>query len=220
MLVVTGLAGLLGCQGVSTDRSSQSPSAGQGGSLSVSPNPTSVGSVVVGLSGTQTGTLTVTGANVVVSSVSLGGTNPTEFSISGLSFPVTVTTSQPVPFTVAFTPGATGAASATASFASNASNSPTAALTGTGLAAPVNTVILSWTASSSSDVAGYNIYRAISTSACGSYSKINSGLNATTAYTDTSVVDGQAYCYAVTTVNSSYAESGYSNLVHVVIPAP
>ena len=195
MLVVVGLAGFLGCQGVSTSKSSQSPAQGQDGSatLSVSPNPTSVGSVVVGLSGTQTGTLTATGANVVVSSVSLGGTNPTEFSISGLSFPVTVTTSQPVPFTVAFTPGATGAASATASFASNASNSPTAALTGTGLAAPVNTVTLSWTASSSSDVAGYNIYRAISTGACGSYSKINSGLNASTAFTDTSVVDGQAY---------------------------
>jgi hypothetical protein len=35
-----------------------------------------------GLIGAQTGTLTATGGNVVVSSVSLGGTNPTEFSRS------------------------------------------------------------------------------------------------------------------------------------------
>ena len=49
-------------------------------------------------------------------------------------FPVTVTTTQPVSFTVTFAPGATGAASATALFASNASNSPNAAtLTGTGV---------------------------------------------------------------------------------------
>src|ERR1035437_2863127 len=143
--------------------------------LSVS-NPISVGSVVDGLSGTQTGTLTATGVNVVVSSVSLGGTNPTEFSISGFSFPVTVTTSQPVSFTVTFTPGATGAASAIASFASNASNSPTVAtLTGTGIPAPVHTVQLSWVASTSGGITSYNIYRAVfGPTSCDSYTDIGS----------------------------------------------
>jgi HYDIN/CFA65/VesB family protein/centrosomal CEP192-like protein/ASPM-SPD-2-Hydin domain-containing protein len=189
--------------------------------LGVSPNPISVGSVVVGLSGTQTGTLTATGANVLVSSVSLGGTNPAEFSISGLSFPVTVTTSQPVSFTVTFAPGATGAASATALFASNASNSQNAAtLAGTGASPPVYTVNLSWIASTSSDVVGYNIYRAAYTNACGSYSKINSALNATTTYTDTSVVDGQTYCYVTTDVDSSDVESAYSNTAQAVISPP
>src|SRR5271156_5162146 len=112
------------------------------GTLSVS-SPVAVGNVVVGASGTATGTLTATGASVIVSSVSMGGTNPGEFAISGVSFPVTVTTSQPVMFTVTFTPGASGAASATASFASNASNTPSlTSLTGTGTA-PVGTLSVS-----------------------------------------------------------------------------
>ncbi len=140
------------------------------GTLSVS--PVNAGSVVVGTSGTQTGTLSATGASVSVSSVSLSGTNPSEFSISGLSFPVAVTTAQPVTFTVTFTPGATGAASASASFTSTASNTPTAAaLTGTGTPAPVHTVSLSWTGSVTSGVTSYNVYRAVyGTNSCGSYS--------------------------------------------------
>ena len=184
-------------------------------------NPISVGSVVDGLSGTQTGTLTATGGNVLVSSVSLGGTNPTEFSISGLSFPVTVTTSQPVSFTVTFTPAATGAASATASFASNASNSPAVAtLTGTGTPAPVHSVSLSWTASVTVDVTSYNVYRAVFGSAsCGSYSNIGSTSNTITTYADNVVTDGTTYCYATTAVDPN-GESAYSNIVQAAIPPP
>ena len=195
--------------------------AGTQGTLNLSPNPVNVGNVVLGLSGAQTGTLTATGANVVVSSVSLGGTNPNEFSISGLSFPVTVTTSQPVNFTVQFTPGATGAASAMASFTSNASDPQVSAtVSGTGTPPPVHTVSLSWSASGSPDIAGYNIYRAIYAGSCGAYSKID-GLDPVTTYTDTSVTDGTSYCYATTAVNSSNEESGYSNIAAPVqIPAP
>jgi hypothetical protein len=188
------------------------------GTLSVS--PVSAGSVVVGTSGTQTGTLTATGASVSVTSVNLGGTNPSEFSISGLSFPVTVTTSQPVNFTVTFTPGATGAASASASFASTASNSPSAAaLTGTGTPAPVHTVSLSWTASTTSGVTSYNVYRAAFGASCGSYSNVGSTPSSTTAYTDSVVADGTTYCYATTAVDPS-GESAYSNISKAVIPAP
>ena len=189
------------------------------GTLSVS--PVNVGSVTVGTSGTQIGTLSVTGASVSVSSVGLSGTNPSEFSVSGLSFPVTVTTSQPVFFTVTFTPGATGAASAAVSFASTASNSPSAAaLTGTGTAAPVHTVSLSWTASTTPGVTSYNVYRAVyGTNACGSYSNIGSTPSSTTAYTDSVVADGTAYCYATVAVDPS-GESGYSNITQAVIPPP
>jgi hypothetical protein len=188
------------------------------GTLSVS--PVNAGSVVVGTSGTQTGTLTATGASVSVTSVGLGGTNPSEFSISGLSFPVTVTTSQPVTFTVTFTPGATGAASASASFASTASNSPSAAaLSGTGTAAPVHTVSLSWTASTTSGVTSYNVYRAVFETSCGSYSNVGSTPSSITAYTDSVVADGTTYCYATTAVDPS-GESAYSNISKAVIPAP
>jgi hypothetical protein len=189
------------------------------GTLSVS--SVNAGSVTVGTSGTQSGTLTATGANVTVSSVSLGGTNPSEFSVSGLSFPVTVTTSQPVAFTVTFTPGATGTASASASFASTASNSPSSAtLTGTGTAAPVHSVSLSWTASSTSGVTSYNVYRAVhGTTSCGSYSNVGSTPSSITIYTDSAVADGTTYCYATTAVDAS-GESGYSNITQAVIPPP
>jgi len=80
---------------------------------------------------------------------------------------------------------------------------------------------LSWTASTSPDLAGYNIYRAVYTTSCGSFTKINSALNPGVSYTDTVVVDGTNYCYATTAVNTSNEESAYSNIVSdVQIPAP
>jgi fibronectin type 3 domain-containing protein len=82
-------------------------------------------------------------------------------------------------------------------------------------------VSLTWNASSSTDVSGYNIYRAPYTSTCGSFAKINPSLNAGTAYTDSNVTDGSSYCYAATTVDTSNNESGYSNIVSdIQIPAP
>jgi hypothetical protein len=75
-------------------------------------------------------------------------------------------------------------------------------------------VDLSWNASTSSDISGYNIHRAVfSNSTCGSFSKINSSLNTSMVYADSLVVDGKSYCYAVTSVNSSNEESPYSNIV-------
>ena len=194
---------------------------GQSGQLGVSSPSIGVGNVVLGISGTQTGTLSATGASVTVLSVNMGGTNPSEFSISGLSLPVTIAVGQRLTFIVNFIPQARGGASASAFFTSNALNSPTtASLTGTGIPVPVHTVTLSWTASSSSNIAGYNIYRATYTSACSSYSKINSVLNATTTYTDTSVMNSRTYCYVTTAVDSNNTESGYSNIAQAVIPGP
>src|SRR5208282_69669 len=131
-------------------------------------------------------------------------------SISGLSFPVTVTTSQPVSFTVTFTPAATGAASAAASFASDASNSPAAAtLSGSGTPAPEHAVQLSWVASTSQAVTSYNVYRAVfGPSSCGSYSDIGSTSSSITEYTDNGVTDGATYCYATTAVDPE-GESAY-----------
>jgi hypothetical protein len=201
---------------IAVSGTSVTPSSG-----SLSATAVNVGSVVVGTSGTQTGTLTATGATVTVTSVSFSGTNPSEFSITGLTFPVTVTTTTPVTFTVKFTPGSSGAASATASFASNATNTPSAAgLSGTGTAAPVHTVSLTWTASTTSGITSYNVYRAIYTSSvCGSYSNIGSTTASITAYTDSLVTDGTTYCYATTAVDPD-GESGYSNVVQAAIPAP
>ncbi|MGB0006200.1 MAG: fibronectin type III domain-containing protein, partial [Candidatus Sulfotelmatobacter sp.] len=89
----------------------------------------------------------------------------------------------------------------------------TESATGTGTAASSHSVSLSWNASSSPNIAGYNVYRAPYTTACGIYSKINGSLNTETAYVDSSLADHMNYCYATTAVNSSNEESGYSNIV-------
>jgi fibronectin type 3 domain-containing protein len=121
---------------------------------------------------------------------------------------------------VTFSPQVAGAVSAILTFTSNAQQTTTTeTLTGTGTAASSHSVNLSWNASTSSDVTGYNIYRAVFATSCGSYSKINSVLDTSTLYTDSSVVNGTSYCYASTAINSSNEESSYSNIVsNVQIP--
>jgi len=189
------------------------------GTLAVAPTTLNAGSAVVGTSGTASGSLTASGASVTVTAAS---TNNSVFSVGGLSLPVTISAGQSVPFTVTFSPKTTGAVSATLTFTSNAQSSTTTeSLTGTGLAAPTHTVNLSWNASTSSNIAGYNVYRAPFTTSCGSYGKVNSVLDTGTLYSDSSVVDGASYCYATTAVNTSNEESGYSNIVsNLQIPPP
>jgi fibronectin type 3 domain-containing protein len=89
-------------------------------------------------------------------------------------------------------------------------------MTGTGVTATQHIVDLSWTASSGA--IGYNIYRG--TVSGGPYTMINSSLDSTTAYTDSTVVSGTTYYYVATAVNSSSEESGYSNQATAVIPTP
>jgi fibronectin type 3 domain-containing protein len=70
-------------------------------------------------------------------------------------------------------------------------------------------VALSWTASTSPGIAGYNMYR--STTSGGPYTKINSSLITTTSYNDQTVQSGVTYYYVSTAVNSQGQESVYSN---------
>ena len=185
--------------------------AGTPGQLAVTPTTLPLGNVMDGNSGTASGSLTASGASVTVTAAS---TNNSVFSVGGLSLPVTIPAGQSASFTVTFSPQTSGAASATLTFTSNAQPATTTeSLTGTGTPAPTHTVSLSWNPSTSSGISGYNIYRAVYTNSCGSYGKINTVLNTGTLYTDSGVVNGTAYCYAATAVNTSNEESGYSNIV-------
>ena len=188
--------------------------------LNVSPATLGLGSVTVGSSGTATGTLSAVGASVIVSAAT---TNNSAFSISGFSLPHTIPAGQTASFTITFSPTTAGSASATLTFTSNAQpTTTTEALTGTGVAASTHSVALSWTASTSSNISGYNVYRApytTSSSSCGSFAKINSVPDTGTLYTDFSVTNGSVYCYATTAVDTSNVESAYSNIVsNVQIP--
>ena len=122
------------------------------GQLSLSPTSAAFGNVNVGSTVSKSGKLTAVGANVTVSSAT---SSSSEFSLTGISLPTTVSAGQSLPYTVAFTPQSSGTASATLSFSSNASNA-TESLTGTGVSVAQHTVSLNWNPSTS-PVNGYNV---------------------------------------------------------------
>jgi hypothetical protein len=175
--------------------------------LTITPAVLNFGSVPDGTTATQSISLSAVGSSVTISS---SASSSSQFVLNGASFPQTIPAGQSVSFNVAFTPKSSGTASGSLSFTSNASTSGTLeSLTGIGTAngtATQYSVNLSWNASS--DVTGYNVYR--STAANDTYSKINSSVNPNTAYTDSTVVSGQTYYYAATSVNSSGQESALS----------
>lgn len=182
------------------------------GQLTISPGSLNFGNVVVGNNSQLPASLIATGASVTITSVT---SNNGAFTISGLTLPLTVQPGNNAPFTVTFAPQSAGVANGTLTFVSNASNSPTVQnLTGTGTAQ--HTVSLNWTASSSPDVVGYNIFRG--TVSGGPYSQINPSLNAGTSYTDSSVTNGNTYYYVTTAVDSNNQQSVYSNQASAVIP--
>jgi HYDIN/CFA65/VesB family protein/uncharacterized protein DUF1573 len=189
------------------------------GALTAAPVPVAIGSVFTGTSGTATGSLTAAGANVTVSAAN---SSNSRFAISGLQLPVVIPAGQSAAFTITYSPLVAGADSANLTFTSNAQVATTTdTATATGVLTPVHSVALSWTASTSPNILGFNIYRAVYITSCGGFAKINgSTLNAVTTYTDSAVSDGTNYCYATTAVDSSNAESGYSNIVIVQIPPP
>jgi hypothetical protein len=80
-------------------------------------------------------------------------------------------------------------------------------------------VSLTWTASSSTNVAGYNLYRG--TASTGPFTKVNLSLITSTTVVDNTVVPGQTYYYVATTVDTSNNESAYSSpAVQAVVPSP
>ena len=107
--------------------------------------------------------------------------------------------------------------SGSVSVTSNASNSPTSiSLSGSGVQSTAYLVTLSWIASTSSGVIGYDVYRGTSPA---SYSKIASSVSGT-KYTDSTVQSGQGitYYYVVAAVTSSGIESTDSNQTSVTVP--
>jgi HYDIN/CFA65/VesB-like, Ig-like domain/Cep192 domain 4 len=185
------------------------------GTLAVSSSTLNFGSVLVGNSANQAATLTASGASVTISAATFTGSS--NYSLIGMTFPLTLSVGQSASFTVVYAPTSAGSATGQVSLASNASNTPTVvALSGTG-GTLTHSVAFNWTASSSSGVAGYNIYRA--TRSGGPYTLINSSLVAGTTFTDSSVQSGTTYFYVVTAVSNS-VESVNSNEVQAVVPSP
>jgi fibronectin type 3 domain-containing protein len=118
---------------------------------------------------------------------------------------------------ITFTPSLAGAETASITVTDNAGGSPqTVALSGTG----AHDVILTWTASTTSGVAGYNFYRG-TTSRGESTTPLNPTPIAGTTFTDSNVLAGQAYYYVVTAVAANGTEqSPGSSEVSATVPSP
>jgi hypothetical protein len=76
-------------------------------------------------------------------------------------------------------------------------------------------VDLSWKASTSSDVTGYNLYRSPDGA---TWKKINASLIASTLYADSTVANGSTYYYAATAVDIYGHESSKTTPIKVAIP--
>ena len=103
--------------------------------------------------------------------------------------------------------------------AANATGSPaTVAVTLAITEPPVaHSVSLSWNASTSDHVVGYNAYR--SATAGGPYTLLASAISDVT-YTDHAVLAGARYFYVVTAVDDGALESEYSMEVQAAVPSP
>jgi fibronectin type 3 domain-containing protein len=88
-------------------------------------------------------------------------------------------------------------------------------LSGTG----IHDVILSWAASASSGVVGYNVYRGTA-SGGESTTPLNTTVISGTGYTDASVTAGATYYYVVTAVASDGVQSAASNETKATVPTP
>ncbi|MGH9430266.1 MAG: choice-of-anchor D domain-containing protein [Terriglobia bacterium] len=187
----------------------------QGNTLLLSLNPTSTnfGNVVVNARSTLPVEMinTGTGRVTVTQSVLTGK----DYSVGGLDLPLTIPAGKNSSFNVTFAPVTTGVFNGNISIISNATNSPAnESLTGTGVTAPY--VSLTWDASTSQNVIGYNVYRGVQIN--GPFSKINTSLVPGTWYQDDNVYSGDTYYYVTTAVNSQNVESAYSNEAEATLP--
>jgi hypothetical protein len=81
-----------------------------------------------------------------------------------------------------------------------------------------HSVILTWDASSSPSVVGYNVFR--STQSGGPYTVLNTGPVSSLTHTDEPVQSGKTYYYNLTAVDGSGVESQFAGEVSVIIPSP
>ena len=205
-LTVTGSGG--GLQHTATVSLTVNPPA----DFTLVASPTSV-TVAQGSQGSSTLTTTVSG----------GFNNAITLSASGV----------PSGTTVGFSPNpiaAPGTGSSTMTIAVGTSTAPgtyTLTITGSGgglqhtatvslTVNPPHQVSLSWTASTSQNVVGYNAYRSLTSG--GGYTKVNTSLITSTSYIDQTVLSGVTYYYVTTAVDSQGLESVYSNQAAAIVP--
>ncbi|HWO40047.1 MAG TPA: choice-of-anchor D domain-containing protein, partial [Candidatus Acidoferrum sp.] len=190
-----------------------------GAAVQVTPSSISFGNLQLQSTATQNVTLKNTGdINITISGVTVAGAG---FGFSSLSPGYSLSPNQSVTFQVWFRPQTSGSAAGNVSILSSNLASPASiSVSGAGVnsssspSPSLHSVTLTWGPSASS-IIGYRVYRDDGSG----LSPLSAVLNNLT-YTDSSVVSGSTYEYAVTAVDSAGGESAYSNQVTAVIPTP
>ncbi len=184
--------------------------------LSANAASVAFGSVTLNTVATQTITLTSTGSSpVTISGATVAGAG---FSLSGVALPITLTPGQSVTLDVGYLPTATGAGTGELTVTSNATAGGTMVIALTGTGALAYQVQIAWDAptSTADPVEGYNVYR--SPTGISAFQLLNSAVNVSTTFTDSTVISGQVYDYVVTSVDGSGVESAPSNTFAATIP--
>jgi Protein of unknown function (DUF1573)/Abnormal spindle-like microcephaly-assoc'd, ASPM-SPD-2-Hydin len=181
--------------------------------IAAAPTSVSFGSENLGQSNTLPVTLRNTGnSSVTLSGVTISGTGITTSAVSGTK----IAPGQTTTLNVTFAPKTAGTVSGSIKVVSNATNSPaTISVGGDGIAPTTHSVELSWAASTSAGIVGYNVYRATET---GAYGKLDSSLVTGLKYTDATVAAGTTYKYVVTAVDTLGLESTFSEAITAAVP--
>jgi hypothetical protein len=143
-----------------------------------------------------------------------GGTPPYTWYVASGALPSTVALAATTG-SISGTPTATGSFNVTLQVSDAANHSATQSYSLV-VSARDYEVQLTWAASPSQNVTGYNVYRSVNGGT--SFTKITPSPVVGLAYTDLTVIDGQSYDYAVTAVNASGNESVYSQDVQINVP--
>ena len=205
-------------EGTGTASLSLTIAAGQP-ELSVNATSVPFGDVTEGSPAFQSVTLSSSGTAAVT--VSAGSVSGSGYTISGVSFPATLNPGATATLEIEFDPATAGVSNGTITLTSNSSTGTTStiSLSGTGVtSSSSNEVTLTWDAptDSSDPVAGYNIYRAVSGSY--GYQMLNSSVDTSTGFTDTTVAANTSYTYYVESVDAEGNQSAPSNTYAVSIP--
>ncbi len=195
---------------------SSQPSSPSATSAAVSPSTMAFGNQPARTpSSAQLVTLSNSGGTALtIANIGFTGTNAGDFSDS-TTCGATLPAGQSCGIAIQFTPGASGTRAASLSISDNAGNSPqTIALSGTG----THDVILSWAASPTYGVVGYNVFRG-TTSGGESPTPLNSSPVSGLTYIDSNVQAGETYYYFVTAVTGT-SQSPSTGEASVTVPSP
>lgn len=185
-------------------------------SLSAVPSSLAFGTQVLNTATTQT--VKITNMGSVAVSITQDTISGSGFNV-GVTTPINLNVGQSLNVPVVFSPGAAGTVNGSLALFSNGTTLLSVPLSGTGLAPLAHSVDVTWAASTSTPLQGYNVYR--STVSGGPYTKLSPTLSPTTLlFTDTTPLSGKQYFYVVTALNTSGVESSSSSEVAVSIPVP